>query len=229
MTNRLELQKRQEENWARLAARELNVDWNLNCFERPDFSVLCNGLEFGLEVTECHIGNQGRKGSSWRATEIHNQKLLDLARREYESATGLTLRLDYLGDATDKSMSELVAALLNAPLERLELTDTKIEIRLSGAKVFVGRAIKHQWVFINDCVGWVSRDGSLLQKVVDKKSEKLATYRESFRDVRLLVVSNRTSNSGKLKLESSYPLSLRGFDVVYFLSYPEELIVYNGS
>ncbi|MBY6089508.1 hypothetical protein [Maritimibacter alkaliphilus] len=229
MTDRLELQKRQEENWARLAARELNVDWKLKRFERPDFSVLCNGLEFGLEVTECHIGILGRKGSSWRATEIHNRKLLDRARRDYESETGLILRLDYLGDATVKSMNELVAALLNAPLETLEVTDPKIEIHLSSAKVFVGRAINHQWVFVKDCVGWVSRDGSLLQKVVDKKSEKLATYRESFRDVRLLVVSNRTSNSGKLKLESSYPLSLKGFDVVYFFSYPEKLIAYNGS
>ena len=229
MTQRLDLQKREEENWALLAARELNVDWKLTRCERPDFAVLSDGVEFGLEVTECHIGPRGRKGSSWRATESHNQKLLESARHEYESATGVVLRLDYLGDASVETMNELVGALLNSSVETLELSAARVEIPLSKGRALVGRALVPQWVFIKDRVGWVSQDGALLQKVVDDKSRKLATYREAFDDIRLLVVSNRLVNSGKLQLDKDFPLALRGFDAVYFLSYPEGLTAYYSN
>ncbi|MGH6975821.1 MAG: hypothetical protein ACREED_02225, partial [Stellaceae bacterium] len=53
-------------------------------------------------------------------------------------------------------------------------------------------------------------------------------YRESvgLNDIRLLVVANRIMNSGKLSLQGRPAFDVQGFQVVYFLSYPESIEVF---
>jgi hypothetical protein len=84
---------------------------------------------------------------------------------------------------------------------------------------------------VNDRAGRVDRNPTdLIAKEIEKKSEKLPRYKEcsGLDDIRLLVVANRIMNSGKLSLEECPALDLRGFQVVYFLSYPESVKVFGG-
>ena len=66
--------------------------------------------------------------------------------------------------------------------------------------------------------------------VVDRKEDFVALprYKEctGLDDIRLLVVANRIMNSGKLSLQERPALNVRGFQVVYFLSYPESVTVF---
>ncbi len=77
--------------------------------------------------------------------------------------------------------------------------------------------------------GWVNRNpADRITKEIEKKSGKLPRYKKctGLDDIRLLVVANRIMNSGKLSLQKHPALDLRGFHVVYFLSYPESVTVF---
>ena len=82
---------------------------------------------------------------------------------------------------------------------------------------------------MNDRAGWEDRNPiDRITKAIGKKSEKLRRYKEctGLDDIRLLVVANRIMNSGKLSLQEHPALDVRGFQVVYFLSYPESVKVF---
>lgn len=221
MPKQADRQKKEEEYWACQAALKLGERWELAPREVPDFGVVSSAGEFGLEVTECHIGPDSSKGSIMRAAEGKNRKLLETARRKYERDSGVCLNLKYLGPVNDLAMEELVDALQDTSLERLEVFANSVEIVFASGKAWVHPTTKPNWILIRDRVGWVSQSGEFLQREIDKKARKLSKYREAYSDIRLLVVSNRILNSGKLLLEEGFRPDLRGFDAVYFFSYPD--------
>jgi len=215
--------KREEEHWALQAALKLDECWELVPREAPDFRVVSSVGEFGLEITECHIGKDSRGGSIKRAKEGRDLKLLDTARRKYERGSGVCLNLKYLGPVNHLAMEELVDALQAASLEDLDIFSRSAEITFASGKAWVHATKNPNWIIVRDRVGWVSRNGEFLQREIDKKARKLAKYREAYPDIRLLVVSNRILNSGKLLLEEGFRPDLRGFDAVYFFSYPDRV------
>jgi hypothetical protein len=227
MTTRAEQQKQTEERWVRRLALELNESWDLSSREVPDFAVKSPTGQFGLEVTECQIGQQSKRGSIRRAEEGKNRKLLNEARQKYESSTGICLNLKYLGPVNDLAMEELLRALQEASLGMLEGFAPSVMITLPSGKASIHRSTNSSWIAIRDRAGWISRDGKFLQREIDKKARKLAKYRETFSDVRLLVVADRIQNSGKLNLEEGFRPHLHGFDAVYFLSYPDSVTTYS--
>jgi hypothetical protein len=111
-------------------------------------------------------------------------------------------------------------ALHEASLQSLEMVASSVHIDLPSGKVFFHRTTNPRWVVVHDRVGWVSDEGKFLQREIDAKAPKLADYRKEFSVVRLLVVADRTHNSGKLILEDEFRPDLQGFDAVYFFSYP---------
>lgn len=223
MLRQADSQKKEEEYWARQAALKLDEPWDLFSRERPDFRVTSTADEFGLEVTECHIGPESGKGSSWRAAEGNNTKVLEAARRKYERATGISLNLKYLGPVNQTAMDELVNALQKVAFDRPEDLAKSTEIGFASGKAWAHRATNPHWIVVRDGVGWVSRNEEYLQREIDKKARKLPIYREAYSDIRLLVVANRIHNSGKLILEERFRPNLRGFNAVYFFSYPERV------
>jgi hypothetical protein len=50
--------------------------------ERPDFIVIEDGRQFGLEVTQVFIGEQGATGSVMKAEESKSQRVMDELRRQ---------------------------------------------------------------------------------------------------------------------------------------------------
>ena len=101
-----------------------------------------------------------------------------------------------------------------------------------GAKlsVYVTRALQANWFSVNDRVGWVDRNPiDRIAKAIEKKSKKLPGYKQcsGLDDIRLLLVANQIMNSGKLLLKERPALGLRGFQCVYFFSYPESVTVFD--
>ena len=109
-----------------------------------------------------------------------------------------------------------------------------IEVDEGKAKlsVYVTRALQANWFCVNDRAGWVDRNPiDRIAKAIEDKAEKLPRYKKctGLDDIRLLVVANRIMNSGKLSLEECPALDFRGFQAVYFLSYPESVTVFESA
>lgn len=123
------------------------------------------------------------------------------------------------GATTSAHRSKLLAALVAAGFDdRAEIENA--HCRFDGGWLYAFKAPHSTWTYLRDRVGWVSTDGSYLQREINAKATNLLRYRSACPDVRLLVEADRIYNSGKLALDYDFIPDLQGFDAVYFFAYP---------
>lgn len=226
------MKKERERGLAQTAAERLGATWNLgvDC-EHPDFIVTEGAQQFGLEVSEIFTGRQGRDGSAMREEEAKTQRNIDDLRRQYEASTNTPLTVRLLGNMCAENIASIVPALIAEELSTKPIGHRVIVEAGNGLRAHVTRTLHANWVSMSHRVGWVDRDP--IQRIVaaiQKKSRKLPRYIETAGpDIRLLIVADRRYNSGKLMLEEQAALELQGFQRVYFFSYPESIIVFDGA
>jgi hypothetical protein len=99
----------------------------------------------------------------------------------------------------------------------------------NGIRLHVSKSLRADWFNVNHRVGWVDQNPMPnIDVAIRKKAAKLPIYRQAAgSDIRLLLVADRTHNSGKFALEKQTPLDGRGFSVVYFFSYPESIKIFD--
>ena len=226
-------QKEGERFFVEKAAELLGKGWCLGPDrENPDFIVTEGAEQFGLEVCEIFTGPQDEIGSHMKRAESETQRAVNALRREYEAKENIPLIVKFVGDMCDENVAEVLPALdsmnlLTIPFghqDTIVVDDGKAKL-----SVYVTRALQANWFSVNDRAGWVDRNPEdRITKEIEMKSEKLPRYKKctGLDDIRLLVVANRIMNSGKLSLQKHPALDLRGFQVVYFLSYPESVAVF---
>jgi hypothetical protein len=227
--------KKQRERCVEEAAKLMNKTSNLGPDrEHPDFLVIEDVQQFGLEVCEIFTGQQGRAGSAMREMESHGQRAVDALRREYEAITNIPLNVKLVGDVCPENLALLVPTLVAKDLAS-KPTDYQAKIDLntglrSALRVYVTKAHRPNWSSMKDRVGFVDRNPMpRIAAAVKKKSGKLPQYRQAAgSDIRLLIVADHLNNSGKLALEERASLDLRGFNVVYFFPYPENYVTVFG-
>lgn len=227
-------QKEGERFFVEKAAELLGKEWRLGSDrENPDFIVAEGAEQFGLEVGDIFTGPQDEIGSHMKKAESDTQKSLSALRREYEAKNGIPLIVQFVGDMCDENVTAVLPALDEKNLSATPFGDPiVIELDIGKAKlrVHVTRALQADWFCVNDRAGWVDRNPvGRITKAIEDKAKKLPRYKKytGLDDIRLLVVANRIMNSGKLSLEKFPALDLRGFQVVYFLSYPESVTAFD--
>jgi len=214
------------------AAELLGKSWCLGPDrENPDFIVTEGEQQFGLEVCEIFTGPQSKAGSHMKRKESETQRAVNALRHKYESKGDIPLTVKFVGDMCDENVAAILPALdaMNLSTKPFGHHDI-IEVDEGKAKlrVHVTRALQANWLSVNDRAGWIDRNPiDHIAEEIKKKSEKLPRYRKcaGLNDIRLLVVANRIMNSGKLSLQECPAFDVRGFHVVYFLSYPESVTV----
>lgn len=230
--------KERERLFVEKAAELLGKTWCLGQDrdrENPDVIVTEGGQQFGIEVCEIFTGPQSKAGSRNKREESDTQKAVNALRQKYESKEGIPLIVKFVGDMSDENMAAVLPAL-----EAMNLSSkpsghhdiTEVDEGKAKLRVHVTRALQANWFSVNDRAGWVDRNPvDRITKEIEKKSEKLPGYRKctGLNDMRLLVVANRIMNSGKLSLQECPALDIRGFQIVYFLSYPESVVVFNDN
>jgi hypothetical protein len=230
------LKKKRERFFAEEAAKIMGRTWDIGPdSEAPDFLIAEGAHQFGLEVCEIFTGSQGRSGSAMKEAESHNQQAVDALRREFEATTDVALTVKLVGDVCEENLALVLPALHAADLaskpiayqSKIEL-DTGLRARLN---VYVTKALRPEWYVMKDRVGFVDRNP--MPRIVDalkKKSKKIPQYKlTAGPNIRLLIVADRFSSSGKLIPENTYPLDLMGFQKVYFFSYPESVIAFDET
>lgn len=208
------------------AALKLGEEWEVNDRESPDFLVDATTGRFGLEVTECHAGPKDKGGSPVRRSESFNSRWLAEVRREFSATSDTPLHVRYYGEASDAARLELLDVLQSARFE--ERSDFfSLWQAVGEGRVFAFKTQHSAWNVFSDRSGPMSSDGHCLQREIDKKAEKLARYHNICTDVRLLAFTFPTYNSGRFELPEGFIPDLRGFDVVYFFSYPARVRVFD--
>ena len=215
----METKKQIERHFVEEAARLLGQKWQLESREEPDFMITSSSQEFALEVTQVFIGKTTKKGSQDRSAESKKADWLSAIRVEYAKHSAAALSLKYLGAATDSAGVEILKRLLAEQFDDKPILH-QIEKSVADGKLWVTKGFRADWIFVADGVGWVSGDAEYVQQAILKKSANLQKYRAASHDVRLLVIADRTKNSGKLTIDDEFVPTLHGFDGVYFLSYP---------
>ena len=111
-------QKQRERFFVEQAAKLLGKTWILEeDSENPDFFIIDDDKRFGLEVSELFIGMQDHAGSALKRVESDTQRRIEALRREYESLTQTTLRVQIVGTFSPVNIRAIVAALIDEGLE----------------------------------------------------------------------------------------------------------------
>ena len=189
----------------------------------PDLIVTTELGKFGLEVREIYL-DESSKGSTKKANEKNNLKNIKKLADAYYKINCTSIKADLLGDIGHHD--KLLNAIIRGVPQLSEFEQKRIE-PYNGCVIYVRRLPDQlgeykRWNYVSDKVGWVSNiDKDLIDRAIDEKAKNLPKYANNISDVRLLLVSNRIFNSGKACLEDDITCDTRGFNNVYYLSYPE--------
>lgn len=228
------VQKRRERNFVKEAARLLGKTWDLgDDREHPDFIVVENGQRFGLEVRQIFIGRQDDAGSSLKAGESRMQCTLNGLQRQYEAVENIPLNVHFVGNMEADNLATVIPALLaqglpSKPLGYRFVHDTTVaHPARARLRVHVTKAYRPNWFSGNDRAGFVDRSPhGIIVDAIAQKATELTRYKESAGDdIRLLLIADQISNSGKLRLDGGGQFDFHGFKVVYLFPYPEDVIV----
>lgn len=219
--------KVQERIYAEAAIKLLKVDWQLIDIPEPlDFEIRSIGSKFGLEIRQIFIDTEQNFGSQAKRQESQNVRVVRELVKRYYAIGGKPISAQFLGSLLSIEpkyfAAELAASAPSYPGK------SKVQ-QLQGVKVFMkplplGWSRYSRWVYVDDRVGWlVPSTGTDLQQAVDRKQENLPLYKQKYDDIDLLLVADRTFNSGKLYSLGDLRVSNPGFRTIYFLSYPEAI------
>ena len=224
--------KARERGYAEQCASLLKLEWVLEPRERPDFIVTEGERRFGLEVTYVFQDRSDKFGSDLRHGEGQTQKIITDIRREFERRSNdLTVKVEFKQRPRATDAEDIVAKLLGLNLSSRSIGERHTIHTQADSEIVAMRYRWPEWTSIPDRVGWVVQDASQqLQACIAKKADELPPYRAAAGDdVRLLVVADRTLNSGKLLVPSPEGIEPMGFGAVYFLTHPLEVVVIDGG
>jgi hypothetical protein len=221
--------KNRERIFVERTAQLLGKTWKIGPDrERPDFIVTEGPRQFGVEVSEIFTGYQTKSGSALKQRESVTQSTLNRLRREFEASSNIPLRAQFVGDLSADNLAAVIPRLVAEEFESKPIGHHAVIDTGNGLRIHVTRAYRPEWFSVNDRVGWVDRNPTQrILGAIELKSKNTREYRNVVSDVRLLLVADRYSNSGKLVLESKAQIDRRGFEVIYFLSHPESVTVFD--
>ncbi len=220
--------KVQERIYAEKAIELLAVNWALaDIPEPPDFEVQSGASRFGLEICQVFVGRENSYGSPQKRGEASNSSLVSKLAEQYYELDGRPINAKVFGSLSNENILPIAQALVNsAPPSPWK----NASICFGGIKVFVtalpaSMTRYSRWTMAGDRVGWARQVSSnALQAAIDKKYERLQLYKEKYAEIDLLLVADRTFNSGRLLPPEVFDITNPGFRSVYFLSYPESIV-----
>jgi len=226
------LKKNYERHLVEAAAKHLGNSWSLGPDrEEPDFLVTEGEHQFGLEVCEIFTGRKNRDGSVKKKAEGETQRMVNAIRCKYEAIENIPLAVKFVGHLCAENMAKVVPALVES-----NLVSEPVGLRLvididtglhAGLQIHVTKGFRPNWCSVMDRVGWVDQNPMpRIIAIVEKKLQKLPSYTKAVgSDVRLLIIANRIHNSGRLRLEERDLMDKKGFQEIYFFSYPDSVIL----
>lgn len=226
-------QKEEELNFANTASKLLGESWKIeaapNEIEWPDLLVTRDGKKFGLEITQIFI-SEAHPGFKLQETESFRRKLLQSLAKKYYGISNVPISLKINGEFSKHIFEQLITNILYVVKESKEFEMKAFSLADGATKVHVSRLPDHfvkysRWQYVGDSVGWVSTVPlQEIYRAIHVKEEKIEKYRKNIEDIWLLLVLDRTKNSGRAQISNSIEIKSTLFNEVYVMSYPQEIL-----
>jgi len=198
--------------------------------ERPDFLARTKDGVLGVEVTQL-FKDDGEYGSALKEGEERNSRFLITLARAYYSDGGEPILVTALLPNTppDDKIPYFVRRLKrHRPRKVMERARFEAYLKPGPKTVMYVTSLPadfveyKRWQCTTDSTGWVRRiSREMLVSKMAEKARSLSQYRKSADRIVLLIVVDRTKNSGMLELEGdATPLPNHGFDEVHLLIDP---------
>lgn len=218
---RSQSQKQREIDYVGFLVNKLNREWIVMNYEAPDFTISDFGSRFGLEVTQVFRGPEDEHGAPSVRNEKRHQRCIDRWRTDYEAVHPVALSVKIIGRLPPDG-GELLSTLIGSGIHEEPLHSQR-RLRV-GPKTTVQatRALRPDWLYIDDRVDFVTTSsGEEIDSAIDRKAKNLPRYiRNCGDDVRLLIVLDRTMNSGKVVPTVTRKYAFQGFTKVYLANFP---------
>lgn len=213
---------------AESAGRLLGEDWQLVEIAEPlDFEIRTPKTAFGLEVRQVFADQELAYGSAAKREESLNARAVRSLADSCYSSGGKPVSAHFLGPVRSCDEDGVVTTMLarqpTYPNGRAVFNVGELKIYLTA----LPPAVQHyrHWLCVNDRVGWLRDATSIeLQCAVDSKASNLQLYLQKFEEVVLLLVADRTFNSGLLQAHEDLSVNSPGYSAIYFLSHPERIV-----
>lgn len=223
-------QKIEERLFAERTIALLGESWTIqepdNEIEWPDLLIKTAIGSFGLEIRKLYA-DEVSKGSLKRAGESRRARLLKQAAALYYEGGAPPAQVQFYGQPDDPiTLANDLATMIPSMQVwegRKVSYDSQRWMHVYRLPVEYGEYSR--WHIVSDSVGWVGViDISVVQRAIQEKSTRLTRYKRHLDDVRLLLVCDRTMNSGKQIFGNLSGIENAGFNYIYLLSFPDQLI-----
>ena len=222
-------QKIEEKLYAECASALLCESWVIqesdDEHEWPDLLISTANATFGLEVRKLYA-DEDTHGSRLREDESSNMSLLRQVATNYYKKDVPPVSVQFYGcpDNPNRIVEDLAIIVPS-----MHTWEQKKVTCGNHYWMFMHRLPDEcgkycRWKVVSDSVGWVGHiDQPVVLSAVHKKAVNLVKYKKHINDVRLLLVCDRTMNSGKYLFGIYHDIENSGFDHIYLLSYPDEI------
>lgn len=225
-------QKNEEIHYAQKASELLNEFWSIeespDEVHWPDLMISNEESKFGLEVRNI-FKDEGTSGSYMKEIEsirINRLKALSIL---YYSQSVIPISLKIRGDIQKNEISEVVEFIQSKveiikELEQYESVVPNVEVKIYIRRLPEELAGYNRWQNISDYVGWVSKlTPDVIERAIKAKESKIDKYSKNIKEIKLLLVLNRTLNSGRAELPIEMEAIVTNFSEIFILLYPEKI------
>lgn len=223
-------QKEREMNYAIQLAEIMGKSWKIefppNESEWPDLLINDGTEQFGLEIREITKDPETKKGSKRKANESRNLKKIQALAEGYYEISSVPLKVGILGEFDDGA--RIKDALVKFANVSVDWANERIDLG-HDLKIYVTRLPKEagiysRWGNVGDRSGWVRKvDSEFIRPFVSEKESRINKYKTHVKDVRLLLVADRTYSSGMLEFQEGSLKIEAAFNEIYVLEYPDKV------
>ena len=228
-----ESQKELEVIYAGIASKLLKEEWIIepspNEKDWPDLIIRVGDKSFGLEVRNV-FKDEGLSGSKLKKNESHRMKLIQTLSQMYYGVSDIPISLKINGHLSSEILDEIIAEVLKEIPFLGDFGRKNIVINNRNTKLYIYRLPKivgtyNCWQYVGDYVGWPSTlRVEDIEKPIRQKEEKITKYLKNLSNICLLLVLDRTKNSGRIEIPEKLAINSSKFDDIYLLSYPEKAV-----
>ncbi len=224
-------QKNEEMLFAEKAGELLDETWIIeespNEKHWPDLIVSTSDKKFGLEVRNI-FKDESESGSCLKNQESIRVSQLKALSESYYDISDIPITLQIAGDIRKDEIDNAASYLKEKAGEIEEKENIRLELPGSKTIAYLTRlpmsfGCYNRWQNVSNYVSWGGffLTEEYLKNIIAEKESKLSKYQSNIADVKLLLILNKRTNSGRAEFPEGFCEIKSGFSEIYIMLHPD--------